>query len=355
MAKLGSLCFYLGIMALVAGVSQYAAKRNKKWLLIIPIVVLSLVAGLRASTVGTDTQNVLATIEYCYRHHFWDHSKEWLFYFLCEYLMKFWYNTSFVLTVFAVLNYVLVFVRLWDFRKTIHMGTSVALFVLFYFGTSMNIVRQSLALAVIFYATRFIGQKKYLRFFISVLIASLLHVSAFFAAVIPILYIFAEKRFTVYKLFAVLLYIFGFIVASTYLLRFYGNYLHGEGVDIGLMTPVCMTILFITYLPHLVAQYRLRSFAGEETEQQFQQEESIHLLFVLSFLGYLIECVGFVFTWAGRAGMYMRLFEIVYYGVVFKSNIYDRLFKIALFLVLLLLGGYSLWMYSRVIPYAMIF
>ena len=87
MAKLGSLCFYLGIMALAAGVSQLAAKRNKKWLLLIPIAVLSLVAGLRASTVGTDTQNVLATMEYCYRHHFWDHSKEWLFYFLCEYTL----------------------------------------------------------------------------------------------------------------------------------------------------------------------------------------------------------------------------------------------------------------------------
>ena len=53
--------------------------------------------------------------------------------------------------------------------------------------------------------------------------------------------------------------------------------------------------------------------------------------------------------------MYMRFFEIVYYGAVFKSGMYDRLFKIALFLALLLLGGYSLWMYSRVIPYAMIF
>lgn len=355
MAKLGSLCFYLGIMALAAGVSQLAAKRNKKWLLMIPIAVLSLVAGLRVSTVGTDTQNMLATIEYCYRHHFWNHSKEWLFYFLCEYLMKFWYNTSFVLTVFAVLNYAFIFARLWDFRKTIHMGMSVALFVLFYFGTSMNIIRQSLALAIIFYATRFLGRKKYLRFFIGVVIASLIHISAFFAAVIPILYIFAEKRFTARKLFAVLLYIFGFIAASAYLLRFYGNYLHGEGVDIGIMTPVCMTLLFVTYLPHFVTQYRLRGFAEEETEQQSRQEVSIHLLFVLSFLGYLIECVGFVFTWAGRAGMYMRFFEIVYYGVVFKSSMYDRLFKIVLFLVLLLLGGYSLWMYSRVIPYAMIF
>ena len=355
MAKLGSLCFYLGIMALAAGVSQLAAKRNKKWLLLIPIAVLSLVAGLRASTVGTDTQNVLATMEYCYRHHFWDHSKEWLFYFLCEYLMKFWYNTSFVLTVFAVLNYVLIFARLWDFRETIHMGTSVALFLLFYFGTSMNIVRQSMALAMVFYATRFLERKKYLRFFICVAIASLIHVSAFFAAVIPILYIFAEKQFTVRKLFAVLMYLFSFIVASVYLLRFYGGYLHGEGVDIGLMTPVCMTILFVTYLPHLVTQYRLRGFVEEETGQQSRQEASIHLLFLLSFLGYLIECVGFVFTWAGRAGMYMRFFEIVYYGAVFKSGMYDRLFKIALFLALLLLGGYSLWMYSRVIPYAMKF
>ncbi|MCD8356303.1 MAG: EpsG family protein [Clostridia bacterium] len=351
MAKITSLCFYLVLAAIAAVFSQTAAKRNKKWILLIPILILSFVAGLRAATVGTDTKNVLAAILFNRQYGFLVHSKEWLFHFLCEYLMKLWDNTSFVLFVLALINYSLVFFRLWDFRKSIHIGVAASLFVLFYFGTSLNIIRQSLAVAIIFYSSRYLQERKNIKFLLGVVIASLFHISAFFAAAIPIFFIFADKRLTLKNLGAVFAYCFGFGMVGVFLVRFYGGYLHGDEVDIGLMVMVCIGLLVMTYFPFFMEKYLWKT----ETDSTYILGQSPHLLFALSIVGYLVQCMGFVFTWAGRAGMYMKFFEIVFFGSVFQSRMYDRLFKIALFVILLLLGGYSLWTYSHVVPYMTVF
>jgi hypothetical protein len=72
-----------------------------------------------------------------------------------------------------------VILRLMDLRDTHAMWVAVLLFNTFFYPSSLNYMRQSIAMAIVFFATRYLD-KNNIKFFLLVLLAACFHVTAVF-------------------------------------------------------------------------------------------------------------------------------------------------------------------------------
>lgn len=90
--------------------------------------------------------------------------------------------------VYAILTLVIYEMSLFNFRKDISLsiGTLILLFLLY--SASLNIVRQSLSIAIVFYSIKYVINKDIKRFIVLILIATGIHSSAFIAILFYFLY-----------------------------------------------------------------------------------------------------------------------------------------------------------------------
>ncbi|MGM9616334.1 EpsG family protein [Butyricicoccus sp.] len=344
------LGFYLVLMAVVAASAWAAQKLDKKILLIIPIVALTLVAGLRAETVGVDTKSNIQAFISCYYRGFTFVTKEHLYYLIAAGLLHLWGNTSVVLTVYAGVIYTLVFLRLWDFRRMVNLGIASALFFMFYFGGTMNGMRQYIAVAIVFFATRYLQQEKEFLFLAAMMLAFCFHRSSIIAALFFFFYIGIKRVYGV-KQFFILFFSAGVAVPlSIYFLRQYSGYLSGASdVDFGLMGSIQLFMLVFTYFFCRSGMDVPALTDGEADTVSFR------LMFMITLLGMILAMASFVVDYASRMGYYFRFFEIVYYSMIFQSKWIGRNVKFLLGAALFLLGVYHLYAYHGIIPYHTIF
>ncbi|MDD7282120.1 EpsG family protein [Floccifex sp.] len=347
-----TVCFYLITMVLTCFFTKKAVDKNDiRWLLI-PVILLSLVAGLRSFDVGTDTHRVVQSIEYTYEKGIFSHSKEYIYYFLCKFLMIIWKNPSFVLTVFALITNALVFIRLWDFKDNINIVVATSIYFLFYFGLSMNIVRQCMAIAIVFYATRFIEKKNYKFYFLGVFIAFLVHISSCVAIVIPVIYLFFEGKLSAIKQINkkyIFIVVTICIVLGSFLIYKYAGYFSEFSLNIGLMQTVCLLLLLGSYF--LIYMNKEKIMKSKSLENDF---ENLRTVYYVALLGHVIAFLGYMVPALGRLGYTFKLFEIVYYGMLMKKSFYSNVVKASIYGMLLLLGFYSFMTYGGIVPYAFI-
>lgn len=348
-----TLCFYMMVMSIAILLAKKAVEKNNiRWLLI-AIILLSVVAGCRSFEVGTDTLRVVQSIEYTFEKGVFSHSKEFIYYFLCKFLMLIWKNPSFVLTVFAMITNGFVFFRIWDFRNDINISVAVALYFMFYYGLSMNITRQCMAVAIVFYFTRYIQKKKYRYFYFGVIIAFLIHISSCVAAIIPIVYLLfygnlkLDKEYL--KRYGVVGGIIGGIV-GLYLGYRYVGYFSEIGINIGLMQTVCLILLVSVYIP-VFLKYKGRV---QYRRKVVKEVESFHLVFSICALGNLIAFLGYVVPAVGRVGYVFKIYEIIFYSMILEKNFYTPVVKRILYGILILLGMYSLMTYGGIVPYSVV-
>lgn len=154
-------------------------KSNKVNLVIIPILLLTLLAGLRDRYVGTDTWTYTqpfnpnydnttlvldANVEYGYQ----------IFVYLINYLTNEYYWYLFIMALITVILMILA-IR----KYSIDYLLSIYIYITFGFYTFLfNTVRQAIALAILFYGVKFFLEKKLLKYILVVFIASLFHISA---------------------------------------------------------------------------------------------------------------------------------------------------------------------------------
>lgn len=186
------ICF--GISALLAYFANKAKNRVASVCLsVLSILVTVTLAGLRDYTIGIDTDNyltlprfwagavkrdtLLAYLQYYSSLGF----GEPLFAFLLGVVERF--TGSFTVFLFAAHLVIITGVYIGSFRQRAHVNPAMVLllFYLFFFNHSLNITRQYMAMAIVFAALADIEQKKYLRFFVVVIIAKFIHTSALLA------------------------------------------------------------------------------------------------------------------------------------------------------------------------------
>jgi transmembrane protein EpsG len=177
-----SVLIYGSMFTLSVCLANRAKKTNNQLYITGIVFLLSAVCGCRALSVGNDTKSyyniclaILNSSPIGYA------TLEKGFEYLCHLLLAIIPSPHFVFAVIAVLTYALVMSRLWELRNIAEFDWSVAGFILSFFPFTLSGIRQGLALAIVFWATRYLSNKKYATYILFVLIASTLHNTAIIA------------------------------------------------------------------------------------------------------------------------------------------------------------------------------
>ncbi len=182
---------YLASFAVSAVLAHFAAKQKNKPLFYLlsffSVAVVILVAGLRDFSIGIDT------ISYFEKKLYWDGAiksatfrdyilfyidsgyGEPLFAALVGIVSQFTGDYSVFLTLVHAVIIICVYVGAMRLKEWVNPAIVLLIFYFFFFNHSLNGIRQYMAMALIFAFFADLLQKKYLKFFIAVLVALTIH------------------------------------------------------------------------------------------------------------------------------------------------------------------------------------
>lgn len=188
--------FTICISCFLIWIAEKLNNNIKGFLLTLAVIIPSVISGVRADTVGTDVRSYVKPIWYL------ANSSDNLFSFINNQgslisgdevsrfekgYMLFTYmctkiNSSFFFNLFfsEFLIIGLTLLGLWRFKKNHNISVTLGMFVFYtmLYNPSLNIVRQSIAMAILAFAFNFLIEKKVFKYILLVIIATLFHQTA---------------------------------------------------------------------------------------------------------------------------------------------------------------------------------
>ncbi len=107
---------------------------------------------------------------------------------------RFTHNAHFFYLITALLICGFTMAGLWYYRRWCSITLSWACFLFLFYGETLNVMRQCLALAIVFAAFPLFLEKKYILFAVLSQAAILFHVTGVIALLLPVLYLLLKKR-----------------------------------------------------------------------------------------------------------------------------------------------------------------
>lgn len=308
-----SFLIYILVICFCVIVSYFADKYERKSFLWIVCLALVSLTGFRCESVGIDTQNY---IDIWYEETDYTEKGEYLFAFLINWLRQFTYDPTWLFVSCSVIIFPLFVFRLWDFRSIASLSVMVATLCFIHLLPTMNIMRQYVAVAVIFYFSRYIPSGKYLVFLFGVFIAFLFHRSSALAVgFLGIDLIFKWKSFDIHRKVYVVLMVVAFALVIVrlfvYLFSKYSYYFEELEVDTGMF--VVAKLLFVCFF--LIIGKPFKRYRDTPIVQN--DVTNAVLLFLI---GLFFQSIGYFFPYMDRIGLSYVVFEIPFWGIVFKSK-----------------------------------
>lgn len=330
--------FYIFIFLVVVLLARRAVRLDRLSTIFLIILILSLVSGLRAYTVGIDTASYKDIFDAILKN---DATLAWRniergFLLISRLLLYINSHTNFLLFIFAILTHSLIIMRLWDFRKMASFPWMVTWYYVSFYFMSMNVLRQYCAVAIIFFATRYLHKKNYLKFVFFVGFAFLFHRSALIGLLFMGIEVINWKELDKKQKIFILL---GLATVPTYLgyilsnLQRYLKYFQAIGFDVGFMLPVKIALFML--LGYGLAEL-VRKSGFNENESLFY----INRIKIYYLLGLILTFFGYFFSFMDRIGLYFYLFECVFIGIVVKNR-KDRVICQMIFFLLVVYSLYS--------------
>lgn len=181
---MGILGFYIWLTIICVSLSYISTLLSTKKVSLkivnsidfIPYLILIFITGFRYN-VGTDYNGYVFNFNYLMNNDI--PRIEYSFKFIVKVAHLMGFNQQFIFFVYAAITYVFIFLSVKYFDRVAKYRHIITLFVLQYFlFNGFNTVRQMVAVAIFFYAIRFIVNKNLIRYIIWILIASFFHKSA---------------------------------------------------------------------------------------------------------------------------------------------------------------------------------
>ena len=310
--------------------------KKQRWILeIIALLIPCIIAGMRASTIGTDVQRYLVQmtnaainsdsfIQYLNSHWF----------MIWEYLSVSDYEIAFSCVVYIIaklfgniymVQFILQLLTIGPiyFSLKVLYGSSnkfcwigFLTFLLMFYNVSLNAMRQCIAMAFILVAFSYLTKNNLKKCIIFTIIAFLFHTSALLGVVIFFVYFFVEKmkplkikllgknvsyRYT-NMLFFILISIVGFLsleiiisLLNIFGLSKYLNYINGS----------------ISFMPNQIISRLPSIFMYFYALKKYVTEKNIRFLFVMLFLDLISSQFTSVSEFGGRISMYFSQFQIL--------------------------------------------
>ncbi len=195
--------FAISCMLLWAAESPYIQRYKPLWVTVVllGISVPALLAGLRDSSIGTDVE-LYGNLWFGYAHSF-DFFEYIEFaqscdigvgYALLNYIVGlftedervFYFMLSFV-------EILLIYIGARGFKEQISVPFAMFCYYTIFYNNTLNLLRQCLAISVVFVAYRFLVKEKYLVTMLILIASVLCHTSAIITFVIPIIYLILKR------------------------------------------------------------------------------------------------------------------------------------------------------------------
>lgn len=356
-----SIIFYIAVILISVFFMHYAVKLNSKVLLIVLILIISSVIGFRYQ-VGRDYWSYASAYEIItskptlVEAHKWYSIEE--SFFLISFLTKIWGGTfQSVLLIYGFLTTFFFLMGIWYFRKDIRVEWAILYYSTTLFFGSFNTIRQYLAMAIIFYAFRYVIEKKPIRYCVYVLLAMFFHTSAFIAILV---YFYGTEKSWSGKVFRYLNYVLPFILifGTNQLMSFINKFELGRFENYTISTQFGIGI----FIQIIIVYLYFRSVKNGENsiteEKAFFVKELVVLSTILCILDYTLGD-------ASRIRNYFSTIEMVvmssYPSIIFRNKcklefpnitIYDAFLLVYYFWFLIVpFFNRDVWVY----PYQFIF
>lgn len=187
-------------------------KKSKKLLLCIAIIIPACIAGMRADTIGTDVRTYVEPLQYfansCNNfneyinysgtlyngQHLLRFEKGYLsLIYICSRLDKGLFLNFFASEVIILSTLI---AGLYKFNKKYRVSLCLSFFIFLtlFYNSSFNLVRQCIAIFILFYGFNFLIRKEWIKYIITIVIAMLFHNSAIIGVLFLLIYWFLYGR-----------------------------------------------------------------------------------------------------------------------------------------------------------------
>lgn len=303
--------------------------------------------------IGVDYENYVSLFENFHSSTWTSFSEENLSF---EYANKALSDLGFYLTgdtfgvfgVYAVLTLVLLELALINYKDYISLPIATFIMLLLMYSMSLNIVRQALAIAVVFYSLKFIQQKKPLHYFIGCLFATGIHSTAF----ITLSFYFPKDadntkyKFLFNNIVKVIIVLFpllftlliGQLQSYVLLEKYFDNY-DQEGASI-----IESYILKLPVLIPLLLNYK--------TLNKNKHAKFLYYLFAIELI---LLSIASIYKWAFRLSYYSFIGQILLVGMLVNQKTHSSALYKPFFCIYYLLYFYLLffvWGRDGIFPYS---
>lgn len=317
MSDFGTYLLYGGVAGVALLLSHQSERTRRPFGLALAVTVLSLLVGLRAYSVGIDTDRYRIAVEYFFetRKPYWEVVFSPGYGYFTTGLLSICNSFTFVLLVQSFLTNALFAARFWDFRE------SSVTFMMFFFVCSsyfytFNIMAQYLAVALIFFGTRYLDRHRPALFLLFVAMAVAIHNSAIVALLMLLPTVFFGKSKSVARTFLRICAgcIFTVAVSAAYIYltnRYYGYISNISGLSLGYMA-FAQTMVFVFALSVSNISAYARWHWSHDTSTTYRDSRLFYVIYILAGMAaYLVEPAG----------------RIAYYFLPFGANVYGSIAK----------------------------
>lgn len=331
---------YIGTVLLAWGLAwaeEHTVERDKRIFVFLVIALLTFICGCRGLSVGRDTWGYA----YNYEHQVLDWYEAG-FTFIQKVLYLINPNATFFFLVMAFFTNYYFIKRFYDFKDR---GAGFSWCVLFFaaisFTVGFNGIRQWLAVAICFYATRYIYNDESIKLF-KYLFYTIIAISIHFSAIIMFVFLFpllfGKKRSLKIQalrfLSLLIVLIAAFAVNEMMGQRSYERYLEVGEFHFGMMSIVKAIIILLTIL-----NYRNETYDGDEGLITNHGEIKITYKGMIA-----IECIfvalsslSYWFNAFSRIAWYLEPFETLYFAHIFTQKKHTDVIQIIKILILIVM------------------
>ena len=300
---------YLSIILVVGLIAVVADKKRSKSAVFLIALLLSLFCGFRGVNVGVDTIHYYKFLSYI-RGSGVLFGSDIGFSVISYVLMGYWENPHYALLIYAFITNFLIAFRLWDFRERASFPLMILIFMVFHYPYIFNIVRQYLAISIIFWGTRYLERNQYLKYIVLNVIAATIHTSSLICFCLLFLSFGCKKQKIKYRILGL-----GFEQTTA---------------SVHVMTILKIICMFIVIFVNKVAINR--KFSISKSGEYVPMNKEVVFLYQAA-LG--ISLLGMFYSFMNRIGFYFMMYEMPFWGQAVQTVKNAWIYKIIIIAILL--------------------
>ena len=219
------------------------------------------------------------------------------------------------------------------------------IYLALYYSYTFNIVRQFLAISIIFWATKYIEQEKYFKYIIFNIIASTIHTSAIMCFVFLFVtfgYRTEKRKFKIMAFGAAVIFVIvGFYLFNANITK-YSNYFTSSVSTVHAMTLFKIIFFIVVMVANNI--WNNDEFSISKSGMITSMQKQIPLIYMA---GLALASMGMFFTFMNRMGFYFIVFEMPFWGQTIRAKMNGGVYKLVIlaivmyFLVTSFLSGES--------------